>query len=164
MRVEAEFACEFAAAPTHRDFAFPAVRGDEADGAIAGVGNIETGRVAGRIDRHAGGLIKQCVTAGAVVAAADAGRTRHGCHHAAQGNPADGGVVGIHNIDLAVVRRDAGGMIETGGGAGSVGVARNTRHPGQGAHRAIRSDSANGRVQGVCDVENAGGAHGDASR
>ena len=33
-----------------------AARGNPADGAIAGVGDIETARVAGRIDRHAGGL------------------------------------------------------------------------------------------------------------
>ena len=124
---------------------------DLADSEVIGIRYID---IATCIHRNARGGVKRCQdTRGVGVASATSGASGKRGHHPAGRDLADGVVVGVGDIHVAVlIQRNAVGMVEAGARALAIGAAR-PPVSSEGAHHSGGRDHADGVVGGIRDID-----------
>ncbi len=137
-----------------------AIRTDEANGVVAGVGHIDVG---GAVHGHAKGVEKARRAAGGIGTARNGGLTGPGRDDSAGRNLPGRVVAGVRHPNVAeAVRRDAGRKVEQRCRARSVGAARDAGLSRQRGHHPVGRDLPDGIIAGIRHIDIAEKVHRDA--
>ncbi len=122
-------------------------------------------QIARPVSCHGHRPIKSRLTVRSISAAIVARQTRHAAHYARRGDPSDGMVPGIREIQIAgAVHGHSLRLVKLRAAVGTVETSRDAEQSSQGTHDARRSDFADGRVGGVRHIDISSSIHRNSLR